>query len=61
MLNSFGILTFKVVLHVTEKSSLPSFPGHGSSAEELQAVMGTEEHVALHWPLALSFVQLQSV
>jgi hypothetical protein len=34
MLNGFG--------H-SKNRNLPSFLGHGSSAEELQAVMGTEE------------------
>ena len=47
------------MLQMTKKSNLPSFPGHGSSAEELQAAMGTEEHVALPWPFEflLNFVQ----
>ncbi len=42
MLNRFG--------H-SKNSNLPSFPGHGSSAEELQEVMGTVEQVALPLPL----------
>jgi hypothetical protein len=44
------------MLQMTKKSNLPSFPGHGSSAEELQAAMGTEELVALPWPFLLNFV-----
>jgi hypothetical protein len=42
----------------SKNSNLPSFPGHGSSAEELQAVMGTEEQVSLPWPL--EYIKLSS-